>query len=186
VILLHSMLEYPLWYGPFLSAALLCLALLLQHKPAAPAQAAKQPLLGRFAAGASAAALLLFCSALAWDYHRVSQIFLPPTQRDAEYQYDTLNKVHSSWFFGDHVRYAALTITPVTRSNAVEIHAAALALLHFSPEARVIEKVIESAVQLGLDDEALLHMQRYRAAFPQEYAQWLKAGKEAPEAPPSQ
>jgi hypothetical protein len=124
--------------------------------------------------------------ALAWDYHRVSQIFLPSTQRDAEYRYDTLNKIHSSWFFGDHVRYAALTTTPVTRSNAAEIHAAALTLLHFSPEARVIEKVIESAVQLGLDDEALLHMQRYRAAFPAEYAQWLKAGKDEPEQVPQQ
>ncbi len=186
VILLHSMLEYPLWYGPFLSAALLCLALLLQDTLPAPVQSGKQPGRGRNAAGAMSAALLLFSVALAWDYHRVSQIFLSPTQRDAEYQYDTLNKVHSSWFFGDHVRYAALTTATVTRGNAAELHAEALALLHFSPEARVIEKVIESAVQLGLDDEALLHMQRYRAAFPAEYAQWLKAGKEEPEPAPEQ
>jgi hypothetical protein len=38
----------------------------------------------------------------------------------------------------------------------------------------VIEKLIESAVMLGLDEEARFHMLRYQAAFPTEYARWVK------------
>ena len=48
-------------------------------------------------------------------------------------------------------------------------------LLHFSPEARVVEKLIESAELLGLSDEAAAYRLRYRAAFPAAYAQWVKA-----------
>ena len=48
----------------------------------------------------------------------------------------------------------------------------ALALLHYSPEPRVIEKLIESGVVLGRDDEMLAHIARLRAAFPQAYAAW--------------
>ena len=32
----------------------------------------------------------------AWDYHRVSQIYLAPEQRDAAYRGDTLAKVRDS------------------------------------------------------------------------------------------
>jgi hypothetical protein len=39
----------------------------------------------------------------------------------------------------------------------------------------VIEKAIESAVMLNLDDEALAHLARYRAAFPKEHARWAAA-----------
>jgi len=47
--------------------------------------------------------------------------------------------------------------------------------MHFSPEARVVEKVIDSAVMLGHSDEALFFMQRFKAAYPQEYEQWSVA-----------
>jgi O-antigen polymerase len=39
-------------------------------------------------------------------------------------------------------------------------------LLHFSPEPRVIEKLIDSAVLLGRSDEAQYYRLRYQAAFP--------------------
>ena len=54
------------------------------------------------------------------------------------------------------------------------MHALALELLHYSPEPRVIEKLIESAVMLGRDDEALQYLARFRAAFPKEHASWVK------------
>ena len=50
----------------------------------------------------------------------------------------------------------------------------ALELLHYSPEPRVIEQLIESAVMLGQDDGALFYLVRYRAAFPKEHARWAK------------
>ena len=48
-------------------------------------------------------------------------------------------------------------------------------LLHFSPEARVVEKLIDSAVLLGRHDEARFYVARYRVAYPAEYERWLNA-----------
>lgn len=61
------------------------------------------------------------------------------------------------------------------------MHSVAQALLHFSPEPRVIEKVIASAQALGRDDEVALHVRRYRIAYPADHARWLAsdAGREA-------
>ena len=57
-----------------------------------------------------------------------------------------------------------------------------LELLHFSPEPRVVEKVITSAEMLGLEDEAASYRVRYRAAFPDAYVRWMSdsAQDEAP------
>ena len=50
-------------------------------------------------------------------------------------------------------------------------------MLYFSPEPRVVEKMIESAVMLGRDDEALFYLARYRAAFADSYARWSARNK---------
>ena len=55
-------------------------------------------------------------------------------------------------------------------------------MLHYSPEPRVIELAIESATMLGDEDEAVLHLARYRAAFPADYAKWSAALKRQPDA----
>jgi len=39
----------------------------------------------------------------------------------------------------------------------------------------VLEKLIESAVLLGREDEALFYLVRYQAAFPEHHARWAKA-----------
>jgi uncharacterized membrane protein YhaH (DUF805 family) len=176
VILLHSMVEYPLWYAPFLMAAMLCLVLLGPSRSEAGSTIPNGRSLAREVLAAACAALLAITAYAAWDYHRVSQIFLSPSERAAAYRDDTLAKLQGSWLFRNHVRYAELTTTTVTRNNAAQMHRLALELLHFSPEARVLKKLIESDAQLGLNEEALFHMQRFRAAFPEEYAHWLKAG----------
>jgi hypothetical protein len=48
-------------------------------------------------------------------------------------------------------------------------------LLHFSPERRVVERVIDSALLLGRNAEAVFYLQRYKAAFPAAYADWMAA-----------
>ena len=186
MILLHSMVEYPLWYAPFLMAAILCLVLLSRSRSAVgqDAGAASTEVYAPLAAACTACVMLAAVGYTAWDYDRVNQIFLAPTERAPAYRYDTLAKLQGSWIFRKHVRYAELTTTTVTRDNAAKVHALALELLHFSPEARVLEKLIESDAQLGLDEESLFHMQRFRAAFPDEYAQWLKTGAEPLDAEP--
>lgn len=169
LIALHSMLEYPLWYGPFQMAVVLSLVL-LRRQPSAWSPRAR--LIG---ARGLAVALLALAAYGGWDYHRVSQIYLPVEQRSNTYRDHTLEKIRSSWLFRDQVRFAEFTLTTLTKDNAEQLNAMAHELLHFSPEARVVEKLIESAIMLGRDDEARVYMARYRAAFPQAYAQWVQA-----------
>jgi len=184
VILLHSMLEYPLWYGPFQMALGICLILLVYHpKPPSEAKgsfdnASNLPSnhisYARAATVSIAFMLLGFTAYAAWDYRRISQIYLPPEARDAYYRSDTLGKIRSSWLFADQVQFAELMITPLSQANAALTFQAANRVLHYSPEPRVIEKLIESAVMLGRDDQAMAYLARYRVAFPKEYALWAE------------
>ena len=79
------------------------------------------------------------------------------------------------------MQFAELTTTPLDRSTAQWTFDTASNLLHYSPEPRVIEKVIESAVMLGRDEEAMAHLARYRAAFPKEHAAWARSNSRMPE-----
>lgn len=171
VILLHSMVEYPLWYGPFMLAVLVCLGLLLSRAPAGNADQGRK----HFAAWQrTAGAVMLLCVAYAgWDYFRISQIYLPPHQRLERYREHTLDKIRSSWLFRDQVRFAEFTITAVTRENAAGLYAMGLELLHYSPEPRVVEKLIESATLLERNEEARFYLERLRTAYPNEYARWV-------------
>ncbi len=189
VILLHSLLEYPLWYGPFQMAFGLCIWLLMttsaQLKEKFTTNVVKIDVLansdGKSKKIKSLALVYIAYSAIsfiayaAWDYHRISQIYLAPNQRSEAYRDDTLAKIQGSWLFRNQVRFAELTTTPVTAENAARVNAMAHDLLHFSPEARVVEKLIDSATQLGREAEARFYAERYRAAYRQEYESWVKA-----------
>ena len=189
LIFLHSLLEYPLWYGPFQIAVALCVWLLWTSRKLVPTAAA--PPLWRAAnaawpgpgagtraiAAVSASAALVATAFAGWDYWRVSQIYMAPEQRSAGYLDNTLQKIEGSWLFANQVRFARLSTIDLRPDNAQEIHDLALVVLHFSPEAKVAEKVIESAVMLGRDDEALVYLKRYRVAFPADHARWAAANK---------
>lgn len=166
LLLLHSLLEYPLWHGPFEVAFGAALGWLLPP----PARAAP-----RWRSGALGLALLLLVVAAAWDYLRVSQIYLPPQERQARWRDDTLAHVRRSWLFAGQAQFAELTLATPTRANAPWMYAQSLRALRYSPEPRVIERLVESATLLGREDEAVLHLARFRAAFPLDYAQWRAA-----------
>jgi O-antigen ligase len=182
VIGLHSLLEYPLWYGPFQMAAAVGVGLLWhREKPAAGDKYVSNGTLADVIL-AQAAIVLIACSVYAlWDYHRISQLYLAPQDRDAAYAEDTIGKARKSWLFSSQVQFAELTTTPLSRSNAQSTFDTASTLLHYSPEPRLIEKVIESAVMLGRDEEAMAHLARYRAAFPKEHAAWARGNARMPE-----
>lgn len=181
VIGLHSLLEYPLWYGPFQIAVGLAVWLLCvpRNKKLGVRQEFSSGFKGKsgFAQYLHAVAATIMIVALtgtAVSYYRVSQIYLPPDKRSAAYRDGTLAKVQDNWMFRDQARFAFLIITPLTPANAAALQAMAMELLHYSPEPRVIEKLIESAVMLARHDEALYYLQRYRAAFPKEHARWVQ------------
>lgn len=169
-LLLHSLLEYPLWYGQFQFALGLALGVLWPSR----AQPASADGFRAKACPIGAGLALAVLGYAAWDYHRISQIYLAPEARSARYRVDPLPLIRDSRLFGVHVRFAELTITPLTRANAQWSYDSALELLHYSPEPRVIERVIESASLLGRDQLALAHLARYRAAFPKEHEEWAR------------
>ena len=176
VIGIHSGVEYPLWYGPFQIAVALCVWMLWTTRAGAEAAPPDQASARRWqTARLGVAALMLAAVAYAgWDYHRISQIYLPVEQRAAIYRDDAMGHARKSWLYADVVRFAEVTTRPAVRENAQWMLPAALKTLHFSPEPRVIQKVIESATLLGRDDVALAHLARFRAAFPREQAQWAE------------
>lgn len=171
VVGLHSLVEYPLWYGPFQMAVAASVGLLAYARPLAGTIEQNRGLAPVFA-GVVATIVIAILAYTTWDYRRVSQLYQAQESRLPDYQTDTLAKVRDSRLFRDQVEFAELTTTPITAANAELMHALALDLLHFSPEPRVIEKVIESAVMLRRDEEALEYLVRYRAAFAQAHANW--------------
>lgn len=169
---LHSLVEYPLWYAPFQMAAGAALGVLCARPVAEPAQG------GRAAAFASVPRVALALAALAatayaaWDYQRVSQVYLAPEERQAQWREDPIAAARQSWLFHGQARFADLTTTDLTRANAAAQREMALEALHYSPEPRVAIKAIEADVMLRRDAEALALLQRLRAAFPKEYEEW--------------
>ena len=84
-----------------------------------------------------------------------------------------------SWLYAGAVRFADVTTRPAVRANADWLLPQALRALHFSPEPRVITRVIESATLLGQDELALAHLARFRAAFPAAHADWVQDNAQA-------
>lgn len=167
LVLLHSLLEYPLWYGPFQIVFGAALGWLLMPAFSEPVR--------RAPALATAAVLAAVAGYVAWDYVRVSQIYLPPEQRLAAWADEALPAARRSWLFSGPARFAELTLAVPERATAPHLYPLALQVLHYSPEPRVIERAIETATLLGREDEAVLLLARYRAAFPRDYAAWRQA-----------
>ncbi|MET3913638.1 O-antigen ligase [Variovorax sp. OAS795] len=177
-IALHSLLEYPLWYGPFQLAFGLCMGLLWPSRRSAPSPL-RQRFNGRWREPAvlssvAAAVLTAVVGYAAWDYIRISQIYLPRDERLPAYEENTLAKAKASWLFARQVGFAELTLKAVTPANAAAMHALAERTVHFSPEPRVIVKLIESAELMGQRQEARDQAERLRIAFPDAYERWLK------------
>ncbi len=161
VIGLHSLLEYPLWYGPFQMAVGLCVGLLWTLPPAQTISAtADRANISTSSKANEAWSLLLAgvffmaCLYAAWDFNRVSQIYKPFAQRDPTYSSNPLAYAKQSWLFRNQAEFAELTLQPLTASNAQAVYDQAQRLVHYSPETRVVQRLIDSARLLGHDDEA--------------------------------
>ncbi len=169
LVLLHSMVEYPLWYGPFQLALLLAAAHLWRTRPGAARAVAAAPRLAMCAVGA------VTLAAAVWDYHRVSQIFLPPAERSAAYADDPLRQAWRSPVFGPQARFAGFTLTPLTRDNAAEMALMGERVLHYSPEPAVVRKLIEALLFTGQDEAAQWHLARFRVAFPSDHERFIRS-----------
>lgn len=163
VIAVHSLLEYPLWYGPFQVATLLALGVLygrrLLHWAGLPVLT-----------GGVAGLLMVATAYTSWDYWRISQLYIPPAHRAATWRDDTWDRVKDSVIFRREVQFAYVTTTPVTPETAEALYAASLQALHFSPEPKVIAVLLESAALLGQESPLTEHIRRqWRAAYREGY-----------------
>ncbi len=177
VIGIHSLVEYPLWYGPFFMTALICVGILCVDLWRNWLLALTKSTQSAINLGIKGLGLLLMAYTIfaAFDYHRVSQIYLPPDQRSTWYADDALGAAKRSVLFQSHAKFAELVITPLSRETAPRILALSSELVVWSPEPRVIEKLIESAVMMQLDELAAFHLRRYRVAYPSAYKNWAQA-----------
>ena len=152
VLGLHSLLEYPLWYGPFQMTLGLVIGLL--WAPSMGQSSADIQPEGQVGPMSVAALLFIGCLYAAWDYNRVGQIYRQAVSRDAAYRDNPLHHAKQSWLFKNQADFAELTTQTITADNAGEFYPQALRLMHYSPEARVVQRVIDSAKLLGHDAQA--------------------------------
>lgn len=152
VLGLHSLLEYPLWYGPFQMTLGLAIGLLwAPHNAQTGVDASTERQEGPMLV---AALLFIGCLYAAWDFNRVGQIYRQAASRDAAYKDNPLHHAKQSWLFKNQADFAEVTTQTVTADNAAELYPQALRLMHYSPEARVVQRVIDSGTLLGNDKEA--------------------------------
>lgn len=165
VLALHSLLEYPLWYGPFQVALLLSLWLLRGRIW----QVLQVP--GR----ATGLALVLggVLGFVAYDHAQVRQIYLPAAQRFGFWRDPAMQVAQRAWLFSGTAVFAQVTTTPVHPGNARAMLAASLEALHTSPEPRVIEKLLDSARLLGEDALFEAHKKHFQRVYPQAYLAWM-------------
>lgn len=180
IVAVHSMLEFPLWYGPFQLVCLAAVTVLCRHVLGG---LGRRPQVAVIGLGAAVGVGLMAGVLIAQDYRRVVQLYLPASQRMPAYRSDTQRKVLAETrIFREAAYFAVVTTTPVTAENAAYLHDRALEVLHYSPEPRVIKALLASAAQLGRTDEVAFHSLRYRIAYPGDYARWERrsAGEGSP------
>lgn len=167
LVMFHSMLEYPLWYGPFVMVTAISLVLiLLPEQPLEPGTVRRWT--------ASLATLLLaFFVWTAYDYARISQYFLPREQRLSWIDTPALSEAAPSFLFQSQLDFARLITMNVTQDNASDALELAQRVMHYSPEPRVIEQLMLAALWERNLPLIALHEARYRQAYPDAYRQWL-------------
>lgn len=171
---LHSLLEYPLWFGVPQVMAALAIWIIFRARQSQVTEVIASPTIG-MALTIRAVVAFLMLSALAyttWDYFRVTQLFTPVVERHSNYKIDTLNKVKNSWLFQRYVLYAVVNATTVDKNNAVLVLDAALTTIEEFPDPEIIVKLIEAAELTGNVQLFDLHTSRLKSAWPKEFLVW--------------
>jgi hypothetical protein len=165
MVLVHSMLEYPLWYSYFLLPAAFAFGLCLGRPGAvatpaaepAPATQATRPLL-------LASMLLMVGGAFSvQDYLRVVVIFAPPENPTP--LAERIAAGQRSWFFSHHADYAAVT----TAEHPSQVMPAFAGATHYLLDARLMMAWAKALEEAG-DDERARHVAQRLREFRNEQA----------------
>ena len=95
----------------------------------------------------------------------MGQIYKVPAARDAAYAADPLGHAKQSWLFQNQAEFAELSLQATTPDNVQQVYTLAQRMMHYSPEPRVVERVIEAAEMLNVDaDQTALLKTRLEAS----------------------
>lgn len=183
---LHSLLEYPLWYAHFQQAFGLALGALwatqpvvvgrgaassLRRSPAMPVHAARRW------QGVLALVLLAGMVYASFDFVRVTQLYMAADDRVWPFRQNTRQQAERSVLYRNAVQFAAVSTDPVTPEKAEQQLAQARRLMHYSPESRVVIRVIECLQVLGRQAEAEAEIAHFQQVYPKEYARWREGAQ---------
>ncbi len=110
LMVLHSQLEYPLWYAHFLLPTAFAWGVCLGVPRSQKGNVA--PAAWRWALPTASAAMLLVSVLAAFDYRRVVVIF-EPSDSDHSTLTQRIDSGRRSWFFAHHADYAWATTAPL-------------------------------------------------------------------------
>jgi O-antigen ligase len=153
LILVHSLLEYPLWYAYYLLPAAFAFGLCLASPPV-DAPAAKRGGVNGLLIGA--VALMLGGALSVVDYARVVVIFSPSAGSPALAQ--RIVDGRKSIFFSHHADYAAAT----TSEHPADVMPAFLGAPHYLLDARLLQAWATALDQAGDTEHARYLAQRLR------------------------
>ncbi len=179
----HSMLEYPLWYAHFQLACGLALGVLWATAQGGAAQSSSSehaPHAGakvRLLQNALAVCLLLGISYAGFDFARVTQLYMAAENRVWPFREHTRAYAERSFLYRNAVQFAAVSTDPVTLDQAEQQLAEARMLMHYSPESRVVIRIIECLQVLGRHAEAEAEAAHFKQVYPGEYARWREGAK---------
>lgn len=179
VIIMHSLVEFPIWYGPFQIAVILCVLILMRTKGDSGWIEGNSRLFKKFLRYGCAGTLLAVSIFVMSDYWRASQPYITPEQRvkyinklDGQ---ELLNYSSKTIFFQNHALFARIISINADKENAIFVNRLAIHLLHFSPEPRVLERLMDSAFLLNDMEQIKFHALRFKIAYPKEYQAWLSS-----------
>jgi len=161
-VLVHSLLEYPLWYSYFLFPAAFAFGLCLGATgPSEPAPSRKRERRDETVRVTrpwllAAMAMPLVAAVSLWDYSRVVVIFAPPA--DAGPLEDRIEAGRHSWFFASHDDYAAATTTQHPSTTMASFKVAT----HYLLDTRLMMAWARALEEAGEDERARYIAQRLR------------------------
>jgi hypothetical protein len=161
MVLVHSLLEYPLWYSYFLFPATFAFGVCLGRRSDAPATEhpddVRDPAVRVTRPWLLAAMVMPLVAAVAlWDYSRVVVIFAPPA--DAGPLEDRIAAGRHSWFFAPHADYAAAT----TAEHPSTAMASFKVATHYLLDTRLMLAWARALEEAGDEDSARYIAQRLR------------------------
>ncbi|MDO4768836.1 MAG: Wzy polymerase domain-containing protein [Brachymonas sp.] len=178
---LHSLLEYPLWYAHFQQAFGLALGVLWATQPVAVAAGGAVTAVRPHAVpihaakrwqGVLALGLLAGMAYAGFDFVRVTQLYMAADDRVWPFRQNTRQQAERSVLYRNAVQFATVSTDPVTPEKAEHQLTQARRLMHYSPESRVVIRIIECLQVLGRQAEADAEIAHFQQVYPKEYARW--------------